>query len=327
MVTWSASSSGASASGTTSASTGAQARLPTAVDAGLALTPPEGIDFTIPALPTDAAFQEPADKWWKSANPCPKGSVLKRIENTIPKESRKQNPNYDFDYTLLCHQQDGRINGGGVTFWPDGKKMEEFYEKDGAKHGLKRAWYRGGKLKSTEYYDMNVQVGVEKYVFENGEIAFEGPFVAGKRHGLWIDGTDWGLAFRGYYVEGKKEGPWLGEAGGVTTFNVSYKKGLLDGHGEFFDFDRTVVAIGTFDKGAGTWTFYRKGVRAAEYTCSGELLTAATWYDQTGVVTETFSSAKPGDVIGFLSRQYEKDQVCRDEPILLIASKLFGGHG
>lgn len=60
-------------------------------------------------------------------------------------------------------------------------------------------------------YNNNGQAdGYWKQYYSNGQLAFKGNFVDGKRHGYWEayyeDGT---LAFKGYFKNAKQIGLWI----------------------------------------------------------------------------------------------------------------------
>ena len=108
---------------------------------------------------------------------------------------------------------DGRSvrDGPEREFHPDGSLAAEREFTQDQPTGVWRTWFRGGARRSEVDYATpgSQEPRPNRFWHENGQLAGEGPAVAGVREGRWSYWSEAGTPLRaGSYRGGKRDGPW-----------------------------------------------------------------------------------------------------------------------
>lgn len=134
----------------------------------------------------------------------------------------------------------------------------EFYDEEGKLHGERKQLDADGQLVLREHYRHGVRHGeVEGY--ENGELAAQGKYVEGQRHGPWkIRGGYYSAAsMEGEYASGVQVGEWRQYSTNGYLLGISHYDEEGRDHGRQLNFEENGALTTSID--------YKHGVRHGEY--------------------------------------------------------------
>lgn len=94
--------------------------------------------------------------------------------------------------TTEYYNDNGKLEGEKVVFYPNGQIAEKSNYKDGKLEGSSNWYSEKGLLLKVFLYDNDELHGMSKYYDANGIILAEGEYQRGRKHGLWK-----------YYEDGK----------------------------------------------------------------------------------------------------------------------------
>lgn len=117
----------------------------------------------------------------------------------------------------------------------DGTKRSETVCRAGRRHGLARAWYGNGKLKSSFPFANGKADGNATYYYRSGTLQTFALYRAGKQHGrsvdYWPDGK---TSFEENYTDGVADGIWRSwwPSGKISSVKI-YRNRRLKSHREW----------------------------------------------------------------------------------------------
>lgn len=152
----------------------------------------------VAVVPDAAPAWEPPQvkpEWWTSAEPCPKGAVIKGAPP--PK-----------GFEVKCEEPNGVVEGP-ATFWSmDGNKRAEGPNRAGVQHGV-WIWFRpnGKKRQETTFKD-GVQHGQHRMFYEDGRRRTDGWYVDGLPHGTFSGYDQGGVMIASFQID-RGNGTWI----------------------------------------------------------------------------------------------------------------------
>ena len=164
---------------------------------------------------------------------------------------------------------DGRINGRGKLFDPEGnlRYQGEFLEDQYS--GMGESYYRNGNVEYAGQFEADQYEGTGKLFSEEGTLIYEGDFSQGLYEGsgtlYYADGDIW---YSGGFSQGLYDGIGiLYYADGGIRYSGDFSQGLYDGIGTLYYADGGIQYSGDFSQGlydgAGV-LFYENGVTSYE---------------------------------------------------------------
>lgn len=83
--------------------------------------------------------------------------------------------------------EDGARDGRWRTFYPDGSVEGEGTYREGRKSGRATFWYEDGTKKAEGTWENDLKVGPSTNWRADGTVESRGEYVAGNKHGKWVD--------------------------------------------------------------------------------------------------------------------------------------------
>jgi len=127
-----------------------------------------------------------------------------RLEDFVLDNGKVFNEDGYSNTELLIEDEEERL----VTSWyKNGQKEEEGYNKKGKKEGLQTSWYKNGQKRSEINYKNGKKEGLEIHWYKNGQKMFERNWKNGEMEGIW----------NLWYENGQKQ------------IEINYKNGEIEG--------------------------------------------------------------------------------------------------
>ena len=148
-------------------------------------------------------------------------------------------------YYYIGEIKDGKAEGKGASYTPDGKKREEGTYHDGELNGFGITYVNGKKF--YEGHFVNGEKSGKGALYAMGHLAYEGDFLNGNRHGK---GTQWwprdNSRYEGDFKHDKRTGRGVLYIDNIKRYEGDFVDGNFEGNGTFYDENGNVAYSGLF---------------------------------------------------------------------------------
>ncbi len=193
--------------------------------------------------------------WWKSADPCPRGSSLRKRQDGGGKEQ-------------ACRGTSGEIHGRRTVWTAAGMLVSDATYRHGSLHGLRRRWYPTGLLESYEEFRRGKRQGYQRAWTGNGVLVLEQRYRQGRKHGI---GRQWNAKGErladARHRDGRPVGTWIVSHSDGADARASYRRGTR--HGVYIERGKNgaILVRGRYEQGrkTGLWRVWRdNGTKVSE---------------------------------------------------------------
>ncbi len=162
---------------------------------------------------------------------------------------------------------DGKRNGKGISWHPNGKLYQEQNYIDNKRDGYFKLWNKNGKLNSEEYYVLDLKEGPQKYYFTNGKMKEEDNYTSGIQNGYhryWNKKSQ--LISEDFYSMSLKNGRQMKwNKHGKIISEENYENGKRIGWQKYYSSNGKVLGEANLVDGNGSLTIYfDNGKKASE---------------------------------------------------------------